>query len=106
MRVSIIAIDIAKTVFQVVGVNRAKRCLYEHRLRRAKLDIVMAQQAPSRVVMEACYMAHYWGRRFQAMGHEVQLSPAQHVKPFVRGNKNDRNDALAIAEAADRPKLR
>jgi len=61
---------------------------------------------PSRVVMEACYMAHYWGRCFTAMGHRVELLPAQHVKPFVRGNKNDANDALAIAEAADRPGLR
>jgi transposase len=106
MSVSIIAIDIAKNVFQVVGVDRAKRPVFEHRFRRQKLEIFMTRQAPARVVMEACYMAHYWGRRFEAMGHRVQLIPPQHVKPFVRGNKNDSNDALAIAEAADRPHLR
>ena len=66
----------------------------------------MAQQSSTRVAMEACYMSHYWGRQFGSLGHEVQLIPAQHVKPFVRGNKNDRNDALAIAEAANRPNLR
>lgn len=56
--------------------------------------------------MEACYSSHYWGRCFQAIGHRVKLIPAQHVTPFVRGNKSDRNDALAIAEAASRPNLR
>jgi len=62
--------------------------------------------APVTVVMESCYSANYWGREFEAMGHTVRLVPAQHVKPFVRGNKNDANDALAIAEAARRPRIR
>lgn len=55
--------------------------------------------------MEACYSSHYWGRCFEAMGHSVSLLPAQHVTPFVRGNKSDRNDVIAIAEAARRPNI-
>ena len=66
----------------------------------------MAQLPASPVYLEACYSAHYWGRTLKAMGHTPHLIPAQHVKPFVRGNKNDNNDALAIAEAAHRPNLR
>jgi transposase len=56
--------------------------------------------------MEACYSSHYWARLFSEMGHDVKLIPAQHVKPFVRGNKNDHNDALAIGEAAQRPNIK
>jgi transposase len=55
--------------------------------------------------MEACYSSHYWGQCFEAMGHQVKLIPAQHVAPFVRGNKSDHNDAIAIGEAARRPNL-
>lgn len=55
----------------------------------------MANQERSIVAMEACYSSHYWTRLFYSMGHEVRLIPAQHVKPFVRGNKNDHNDAVA-----------
>jgi len=58
------------------------------------------------VGMEACASAHYWGRELEALGHEVKLIPAQYVKAFVRGNKNDYNDALAIAEAVVRPEMR
>ncbi len=56
--------------------------------------------------MEACYSSHYWGRFCRQAGHEVKLIPAQHVTPFVRGNKNDSNDALAIFEASSRPHIR
>jgi transposase len=55
--------------------------------------------------MEACYFNHYWARLFTEIGHEVKLIPAQHVKPFMRGNKNDHNDALAIVEATQRPNI-
>lgn len=65
----------------------------------------MHQQKPTLVVMEACGSSSYWARTFLQMGHEVRLVPAQHVKPFVRGNKNDRNDALAIYEASQRPNM-
>jgi transposase len=56
--------------------------------------------------MQACYSAHYWAREFEALGHTVKLNPAQHVKPFTRGNKTDANNAIAIIEASFRPNLR
>lgn len=55
------------------------------------------------VYMEACYSSHYWSIKLQELGHTVHLIPAQHVKPFVRSNKNDHNDAVAIIEASQRP---
>ena len=55
--------------------------------------------------MEACYSSHYWARCFEDSGHRSRLLPAQHVAPFVRGNKSDHNDAIAIAEASKRPNI-
>lgn len=66
----------------------------------------MAQQIPTTIVMEAYYSSQYWGRYFLKAGHEVKLIPVQHVTPFVRGNKNDHNDALTIAEASLRPRMK
>lgn len=103
--VKLISIDLAKNVFQVCGLSQEHMILFNRQLRRQELTMFMAQQPPIEVAMEACYSSHYWGRCFQAMGHRVKLIPAQHVTPFVRGNKSDRNDAVAIAEAARRPKL-
>lgn len=101
-----IAIDLAKNVFQICVLSSSNKILKEKRLSRAKLPEFMAKQTPSIVTMEACYSSHYWARVFLSMGHTVHMIPAQHVKPFVRGNKNDRNDALAIAEASFRPNIR
>lgn len=106
MEISIAGVDIAKSIFQVCGVGPRRQVLFNKRLSRKGLEGFLAQLPRCRVVMESCYMSHYWGRRCQALGHEVQLIPAQHVKPFVRGNKNDANDALAIVEASERPGLR
>ena len=103
---SLIAIDLAKNIFQVCIVNPSNRVLMNRQLTRTSLNEFMANQAPTTVAMEACYSSHYWARLFQSYGHQVKLIPAQHVKPFVRGNKNDHNDALAIAEAARRPNIR
>jgi len=58
------------------------------------------------VYLEACYSSNYWARKRQGLGHTIKLMPAQHVTPFVRGNKNDRNDALAIIEASQRPHIK
>ncbi|MFT6990591.1 MAG: transposase [Paraglaciecola sp.] len=66
----------------------------------------MRQHSPTTVVMEACYSSHYWGREIAKLGHDTKLIPAQHVTPFVRGNKNDHNDAFAIAEASQRANIR
>ena len=101
-----IAIDLAKNIFQVCVLSPQQKVLDEKRLSRSQLMAFMATQQISIVAMEACYSSHYWGRTFSDMGHTVRIIPAQHVKPFVRGNKNDRNDALAIAEASARPYIR
>ncbi len=100
-----IAIDVAKNVFQVCVLSHSNKVVETQRLPRAKLPGYVARQPRSRIILEACYSAHYWGREFERLGHQVELIPPQFVKPFLRGNKNDFNDALAIAEAADRPHI-
>lgn len=103
---NLVSIDLAKSVFQLCQFTDDNRIASNRKVSRTKLSRVAAQLPPSTVVMEACYSAHYWGRLFQHYGHTVKLVPAQHVKPFVRGNKNDANDAIAIAEASLRPNMR
>jgi transposase len=105
-KLTTIGLDLAKNVFHVVGCDSRGQQVLRKRLRRAQVLGYFSQLPPCRVGMEACAGSHYWGREIQALGHEVRLIPAQHVKPLVRGNKNDYNDALAIAEALGRPGLR
>lgn len=104
--INLIAIDLAKSVFQVCLLNEHNKVIKNSKLTRAKFIEFMAQQAPTTIVMEACYSSQYWGRYFLKAGHEIKLIPAQHVTPFVGGNKNDHNDALAIAEASLRPRTK
>lgn len=106
MKVSTISIDLAKNVFQVLGMNDQAKRVFNKRLNRSQLRELIVNQPPCTIVMEACYSSHYWGRFCRQVGHEVKLIPAQHVTPFVRGNKNDSNDALAIFEASFRPHIR
>ena len=105
MKTSILGIDLAKNTFQVCGLNQANKIQFNHKLTRNKLAEFMQQQSPVLVAMEACGSSNYWARKFQEMRHTVRLVPAQHVKPFVKGNKDDRNDAVAICEAAQRPNI-
>jgi transposase len=105
-KLTTIGLDLAKNVFHVVGCDARGKRVLRKRLRRGQVLGYFSQLPPCRVGMEACAGAHYWGREIQALGHQVRLIPAQHVKPLVRGNKNDYNDALAIAEALGRPGLR
>jgi len=102
---TIIGIDLAKTVFQV-GIMTNGKLTSNKQVKRARLRTLIANHPPTTIAMEACYSAHYWAREFEALGHTVKLIPAQHVKPFTRGNKTDANDALAIIEASSRPNLR
>ncbi len=92
-------------MFQVCVLNPSNKVVETQRLPRTKLPDYVARQPRSRIILEACYSAHYWGREFERLGHQVELIPPQFVKPFLRGNKKDFNDALAIAEAADRPHI-
>jgi transposase len=102
---NLISVDLAKNVFQLCAVTNRMKIVFNRQLKRKDLARFMASQNPVEVIMEACYSSHHWGRCFEAMGHHVRLLPAQHVAPFVRGNKSDHNDAVAIAEAARRPNI-
>lgn len=102
---TVIGIDLAKTVFQI-AVMSDNKIISNKRVNRKQLRQFMTNHPVTTVVMEACYSSHYWAREFEKMGHTVLLVPAQHVKPFVRGNKTDANDAVAIIEASQRPDLR
>ena len=105
-KVSILGIDIAKNVFQLHGVDKlGHRCL-KKRLKRDELLDKLSQLPPCVVGIEACGGAHYWAREISQLGHEVKLMSPQHVKPYVKTNKNDQNDAEGICEAVSRPSMR
>lgn len=104
-QITTVAIDLAKQVFQLHGTDAQGHALLRRQVRRAQLPGVLAQLPRCTVVMEACSGAHYWARVASALGHTVRLIAAQHVKAFSRGQKNDRNDAEAIACAARQPGL-
>jgi len=105
MKIKLLGIDLAKNVFQLCALNQANKVLFNRSIRRARFRSTIAKLELTTIAMEACSSAHYWGRVFEAMGHQVLLVPAQHVTPFVRGGKSDARDALAICEAAQRPEL-
>jgi transposase len=102
----IVAIDLAKKVFHLVGSDMAGTILWRKRLTRHALMPFVAQLPPVLIGIEACGGAHDWARRFREHGHEVKLIAPQFVKPFVKSNKNDMRDAEAIAEAVTRPTMR
>lgn len=104
--VTVIGIDLAKSVFQLHGAAASRRPVFRKKLSRAQLTRFMADHPPCHVAMEACASSHYWGREFMKLGHEVRLIPPIYVKPFVKRQKNDANDAEAIAEAVVRPTMR
>jgi transposase len=106
MTVQTLGIDIAKTVFQLHGVNRAGKPVLKRRVMRDQLLDVMAQTEPCMIAIEACTGAFYWQRKFEALGHRVRIISPQYVKPFVRRQKNDGNDAEAICVAARQPHMR
>jgi len=106
MKITTIGLDIAKSVFHAVGVDKAGKLIKKKMLRRKDLLPFVAKIEPCLIVMEACGGASYWAREFEQFGHIVKLIAPQYVVPFRQGNKNDYNDALAIAEAAQRPNMR
>lgn len=103
---NVIGIDLAKNVFEVVTHDARGKELKRKRLSRAKMHSYFSNMAPALIGMEACATSHYWGRKLRAQGHEVRLLPAQHVKAYRRGQKNDYRDAQACAEAVVRPSIR
>jgi transposase len=105
-KITTIGLDLAKHVFHVVCTTRRGKVVRKRMLKRSQVLPYFANLPGSLVGLEACASAHYWARELSALGHRVKLIPPQYVKPYVRGNKNDYNDALAIAEAVTRPEMR
>ena len=104
--VSTIGLDIAKSVFQVHGVDVAGVVVIRKRISRAKLLEFFATLPACLVGIEACPTAHYWSRQLRALGHTVRLLPPSYVKAYLKRSKNDANDAAAICEAVTRPSMR
>jgi transposase len=103
---SMIGLDLAKTVFQVHGVDATGAVVVRRQLRRSQVEKFFAQQPPAVVGLEACGSAHHWARVIGRYGHQVRLMPPAYVKPYVKRNKNDGRDAEAICEALSRPTMR
>jgi transposase len=108
MRLSRVGVDLAKDVYQLHGVDRHGKTVWKRRLRRGQwLQALLDKVKPGcEISMEACTGAHHWARELQSQGYTVRLIAPQFVKPFVKSNKNDANDAEAICEAMSRPHMR
>ena len=105
--ITLVAVDIAKNVFQTRAVNHAGKALRERRVRREQLiEEIKNYPARTRIAMEACGGSNYWGRELKKLGFDPVLIAPQHVKPYVRNQKTDRADAEGIAEAASRATTR
>jgi len=104
--VNTIGLDIAKSVFQVHGVDAAGAVVIRKRISRAKVLEYFGELPPCLVGIEACPSAHHWGRELQGLGHTVRLIPPSYVKAYLKRGKNDANDAAAICEAVTRPSMR
>jgi transposase len=101
-----IGLDLAKSVFQVHGIDSAGAVVIRKKLRRAQVLGFFQAQAPCLLGMEACATAHFWARELAMLGHEVRLMSPSYVKAYVRRQKNDAADAEAICEAVTRPTMR
>jgi len=108
MKLSYVGVDLAKNVFQLHGVDRSGKAVWRRRLRRHQWIRVLREtvEPGCTIGMEACTGAHHWARELQSHGYTVRLIPPQFVKPYVKSNKNDANDAEAICEAMSRPHMR
>jgi len=105
MTIETLGIDIAKNVFQLHGVNFGGRVVFKRRVIRDQLLEVVSRLDRCTIAVEACTGAFYWARKFERLGHRVKIISPQYVKPFVRRQKNDGNDAEAICTAARQPHI-
>jgi len=103
--IATIGIDLGKNTFHLVGFNKRGAIVLQQKVSRAQLERRLANIPRCLIGMEACSGSHHIGRQLSARGHEVRLIPAQYVKPFLKGHKNDYRDAEAIAEAVQRPTM-
>ena len=106
MTIVTLGIDLGKNLNSIVGLDAEERVVLRRRVRRATLAELAGRLSPCTVAMEACCGAHHVGRLFAANGHDVRLMSPEYVRPYVRAQKNDDNDAAGIAEAAARPTMR
>lgn len=106
MEISTIGLDLAKSIFQVHGVDAAGEVVVRKTLRRSQVLPFFAKLPPCRVGVEACGTSHHWARELIRLGHDVRLMPPAYVKPYVKRGKTDANDAEAICEAVTRPTMR
>ncbi|AIL13935.1 transposase (plasmid) [Candidatus Paracaedimonas acanthamoebae] len=106
MEIKALGIDLGKNWFQLHGVDKRGKAVFQKKVNREKLPLLIANLPRCMIGMEACAGAHFWARKFQEMGHEVKLIAPQFVKPYVKGNKHDQADAAAICEAMSRPHMR
>lgn len=104
--ITLVGIDIAKTIFQIHAVDKRGKAIMRRKLKRTELLSFVSNLPKCTIAMEACGGSNFWARQFQSYGHEVKLISPQFVKPFVKTNKNDAHDAQAITEAASRPEMR
>src|SRR6184192_1814241 len=104
--ITTIGFDIAKSVFQVHGVDSAGEVVIRRQLKRRYVLAFFQKLPPCLVGIEACASSHYWSRELQALGHRVRLMPPAYVKPYVKRQKNDATDAEAICEAVTRANMR
>ena len=104
--ITTIGLDIAKSVFQVHGVNEAGEPTVRRQLKRRQVLSFFKKIEPCLVGIEACASSHHWARELTALGHDVRLMPPAYVKPYVKRHKNDATDAEAICEAVQRPNMR
>lgn len=106
MQINRMGLDIAKSIFQVHGVDKRGEPVVRRRLKRREVVPFFSKLSPCLVGMEAGRGAQYWARQLLKLGHEVRIMAAQYVRPYLKGGKNDANDAEAICEAVGRPSMR
>jgi transposase len=104
--ITTVGLDIAKSVFQVHGVDAGGQAVIRRQLKRSYVLAFFQKLQPCLVGIEACASSHHWSRELQALGHTVRLMPPAYVKPYVKRHKNDATDAEAICEAVTRPNMR
>lgn len=105
-KINVIGIDLAKEIFHLHAVDEKNQVVWRKKLRRKEMLEFFINLEPVLVVMEACGGSNYWAQKLIKQGHQVKLIAPSFVKPFVKSQKNDRNDAEAIVEASSRPSMR
>ena len=94
----VIGIDLAKSVFQIHGIDAFENVVTKKQIKRSQITEFFVNLKPCLIGIEACGSAHHWARKFESFGHTVKLMPPQYVKPYVKTNKNNATDAEAICE--------